>query len=272
MNYKKIYNQIIENAGSKNRIKLNKNNIAYFYYENHHIIPKCLGGLDDKKNLVLLTAKEHFICHKLLTYIYRGNRKIALAFHKMAFSKKHNELVSARDYAYARELISIIGFSEETRKKLSNSLKGRPFSKKGLPLSDDHKKKISVSLSGKNNPMYGKKQTLESIEKNRLSNTGKKHSEESKRKMSISHKGSKRNEITKQNMRNSWIIRKINYPISDKTRKKMSEAAKKRKRNVLSQETIEKIRKGNLGFKQQKICCVYCGKICSPATVLRWHN
>ncbi len=37
------------------------------YHESHHIIPKCLGGSNDKINLVKLTAKEHFICHLLLT-------------------------------------------------------------------------------------------------------------------------------------------------------------------------------------------------------------
>lgn len=66
MNHQNIYNSIIENAKSKNRIKLKKNNINYVYYETHHILPKCLNGSNDKDNLVLLTAKEHYICHKLL--------------------------------------------------------------------------------------------------------------------------------------------------------------------------------------------------------------
>ena len=36
------------------------------YYEKHHIIPHSLNGSDEKKNLVLLTAKEHYLCHWLL--------------------------------------------------------------------------------------------------------------------------------------------------------------------------------------------------------------
>lgn len=36
------------------------------YSERHHIIPKCLGGTNKKTNMVVLTAKEHFICHLLL--------------------------------------------------------------------------------------------------------------------------------------------------------------------------------------------------------------
>lgn len=43
MNYKRIYDSIIENAKLQNRKK--KQGI---YYEEHHIIPKCLGGKDRK--------------------------------------------------------------------------------------------------------------------------------------------------------------------------------------------------------------------------------
>jgi hypothetical protein len=35
------------------------------YTEQHHIIPKCLGGTDDADNLVNLSAREHFVCHWL---------------------------------------------------------------------------------------------------------------------------------------------------------------------------------------------------------------
>ncbi len=63
MNYEGIYKSIIEN-----RIKtpLSKE----VYGEIHHIIPRCLGGLDEKENLVKLSAREHFICHALLAEIY----------------------------------------------------------------------------------------------------------------------------------------------------------------------------------------------------------
>ena len=63
MNYLKIYNDIIANA--KNRT-LSDNT----YTEIHHIKPKCLDGTNDADNLVTLTLREHFICHKLLVHIY----------------------------------------------------------------------------------------------------------------------------------------------------------------------------------------------------------
>ena len=40
------------------------------YTERHHIIPQSIGGSDDESNLVTLTAKQHFICHLLLTRMF----------------------------------------------------------------------------------------------------------------------------------------------------------------------------------------------------------
>jgi hypothetical protein len=37
------------------------------YSERHHIIPHALGGTDQFENIAILTAREHFICHWLLT-------------------------------------------------------------------------------------------------------------------------------------------------------------------------------------------------------------
>ena len=85
MDYRKIYKAIVERSKSENRLK------GDVYYENHHIIPTFmfrnnrrnkgginLGHLDgnpnDKNNLVLLTAREHFLCHVLLYKIYKGTR------------------------------------------------------------------------------------------------------------------------------------------------------------------------------------------------------
>ena len=61
MNYSLHYEKLINKAKSR---KLDT------YKEIHHIVPKCLGGSDDKNNLVELTAREHFIAHLLLLKIY----------------------------------------------------------------------------------------------------------------------------------------------------------------------------------------------------------
>jgi hypothetical protein len=69
MNYTKIYELIIDRATNEFRSKQDG-----CLYENHHIIPKSVGGKNNKGNLVLLTPKEHYICHKLLVEIYKGTK------------------------------------------------------------------------------------------------------------------------------------------------------------------------------------------------------
>ncbi len=73
MNYTKIYQKIIDKAKKENRVKRKYDDLNYVYYEQHHIIPKSLGGSNKKENLVLLTAREHFICHLLLIRMYKEN-------------------------------------------------------------------------------------------------------------------------------------------------------------------------------------------------------
>lgn len=63
MNYKNVYNQLIENRKS-NPLSTSA------YGETHHIIPRSLGGDDSSENLVKLSAREHFVAHALLSEIY----------------------------------------------------------------------------------------------------------------------------------------------------------------------------------------------------------
>ena len=76
MNYRKHYDLLIDKAR-----KRDKNSLKYS--ENHHIIPRSEGGLDNKENMVSLTAREHFLAHWLL---YRENPNIpsrAFSFWRM---------------------------------------------------------------------------------------------------------------------------------------------------------------------------------------------
>ena len=74
MNYQKIYVSIVLRAKNECAVRDTNKNLNGAYYEVHHIIPKSLGGTNDKNNMVALTAREHFICHWLLAKIYpRGS-------------------------------------------------------------------------------------------------------------------------------------------------------------------------------------------------------
>jgi hypothetical protein len=67
MNWKGIYDNLISKSIEANRAKNSE-----IYYENHHIIPRHMGGDDCDENLVLLTFREHVLSHYLLWRIY-GN-------------------------------------------------------------------------------------------------------------------------------------------------------------------------------------------------------
>jgi hypothetical protein len=208
MNHQKVYDAIIQNAKSKSRKKLKKCDINYIYYEKHHILPKCLGGTNDEDNLVLLTAREHFICHKLLTYIYAGNRKIACALHKMTYGNSNKHIKTSRDYEYVIHLMKNTPISIKTKEKMSvnsgwkNSYTRKFMKKARIKNSYKYKTpefrhKISKLTSGENNPMFGKHHSCESIQKikehldvNGKNNPmfGKHHSKESREKMSNSQK------------------------------------------------------------------------------------
>jgi group I intron endonuclease len=105
------------------------------------------------------------------------------------------------------------GHSEESKKKISESLKGRVF-------SDEHKYKI-----GLNNSRRG--MSDETKEKHRLGRLGKKASPETIAKQILKRLGSKRSEETKRKMSES-AKKVIKKPISEETRAKMSESQKKR--------------------------------------------
>jgi hypothetical protein len=75
------------------------------YYEKHHIVPRCLGGSNEKQNLVLLTAKEHFLAHRILYKIYPNDRNIAFSFWGMCNQMGKNQsryIPNASAYQEAR--------------------------------------------------------------------------------------------------------------------------------------------------------------------------
>lgn len=79
------------------------------YYENHHILPKSLGGVNNSYNMVLLTPREHFICHWLLIKIYpKGSnerKKMLYAFWSMKLkpTQKCERYINARAYELLRK-------------------------------------------------------------------------------------------------------------------------------------------------------------------------
>jgi hypothetical protein len=132
--YSKWYHKIIDNA--KHRTTING------YIERHHIIPKSLGGLDGANNIVSLTAREHFVCHFLLTKMTQGTdrrKMLHAAWRMINFDPNCQDryIVSSRIYERIKE---------QNAKALSSSNTGRPSGRKGKPCTWGDK--ISQALKG----------------------------------------------------------------------------------------------------------------------------
>lgn len=152
--YSRIYFSIIQKATLR---ELN------CYSESHHIIPKSLGGSNDPTNLVNLSAREHYICHRLLVKMTVGinKRKMSRAFWAMCILDKTQRryIPNSRVFQLAKE------------------------------------KYIKT--------LVGRKLTAETKEKIRKSNLGKVQSEETRRKRAASRTGFKNTEETIAKMKDS---------------------------------------------------------------------
>ena len=132
------------------------------YTEKHHIVPKSLGGSNSVTNLVRLTAKEHFVCHRLLTkMVCEDAAKIKM--HNAAFqmtiksSNQERYKITARKYEILKrnKSAAMMGntygsrpMSEETKRRISAAKKGVSVGK-GKKMSDKAKKKLSASIKGR---------------------------------------------------------------------------------------------------------------------------
>lgn len=94
MNYIAHYTRLIERARGR---------ILELYTETHHIIPRCMGGLDNVENLVELTPEEHYVAHQLLVKIHPGNDKIISAAIVMGGKKKGRRQCSNKTYGWLKK-------------------------------------------------------------------------------------------------------------------------------------------------------------------------
>ena len=261
--YTLIYFRLIQ--ASQNRV------CPLGYTEKHHIIPKSLGGDNSANNIVVLTAREHFIAHKLLTKITDGKNKAKMiyAMTAMCMSRRDTErfIPSAKYFAKVREDAAILTsirhkgkiVSDVTRQKISAARKGKPSPKKGKPAnySKEVLQKISDTHKGKVLPTAR-------VEALRKHNTGTKRSDETRMKISLAGRGKRK------------------PPLSDEHKLKISEASRGvpkpwkkgrepwNKGSDHTKETIEKIRAKALS--QPKQACPHCGTLASSGNYTRWHG
>jgi len=93
MNYLDHYNQLINRA---------RNRVLDSHTESHHIVPKCMNGIDDESNLVDLTPEEHYTAHQLLVKIYPGSRELIHAAVMMTVEGKNHNRSKNKLYGWLR--------------------------------------------------------------------------------------------------------------------------------------------------------------------------
>lgn len=101
--YGKIYYNLISKAQLENRSKKDG------YFESHHILPKSLGGTNQKINLVLLTPREHYIAHLLLVRCVEKNNVYKMLSALIRFKKQAS---TSRSYSLFRSTLSKYGKGE----------------------------------------------------------------------------------------------------------------------------------------------------------------
>lgn len=190
--YSKVYFSTIEKAVKRGWKKERGR-------ERHHIIPRSLGGTDDKSNLVYLSCREHFLCHWMLVKMTEGEARCKMVYALMGMRAKNEHqpryqtIFTARVYEHYRI---------EHARIHSETMKGRPAWNKGIPQTEEHKEK-NRQAALKRGP-----KSEETIEKWKKSREGYKHSEETKLKQKISQTG------------------KIKGPQTEEHRKAISESIK----------------------------------------------
>ena len=222
--YTRWYYAIVTNAQAR---------ISDGYTENHHIVPKSLGGSDLQENLVKLTAREHFVCHWLLT--------------KMVENKKHKyQMWNAFSCMLYRENVS------QERYKVTSKI-FENIKKEGAKIK-------SVKYSGSNNPMFGKTHSEEAVDKIRKTHLGKKRTEQACKNISLSRLGKSKSESHKISLKESW----------NKNREKRSGVNHPGHGKALDSARKEKIRQGVLNMPLHT--CEHCSKTTTKGNYKRWHS
>ena len=153
--YSRWYHSIISN-------RMNNPIDTSIYGERHHIIPRSMGGNNSKSNIVRLSPKEHFICHLLLVRMTTGRDKVKMSYALRMMSTVKNDLQD-RYFIRASMYEMIVNLTK--------------------PI-------IGESMSGEDNPYYGKKHSTETRMKMKSKRAlqpppmlGKIRSEETKQKL-----------------------------------------------------------------------------------------
>jgi hypothetical protein len=237
--YDNWYNQITTNGKKSREPGL----------ERHHILPRSLGGTDDLSNITFITPREHFVCHWLLTKIH-------------STGEEHWKMLNA---------LRMMRAENPNQKRYDTKITSRVYSK----LKEEYAQIQSKKVSGKNNPMYGKKWTEEQKEIHSKKIKGRVQPQDEKERQIKAITGKKRKPFdqewrkklseAKQGENNS----RYGVEVSEETKQKISAKLRGRK-----QTDEEKARRGaaNKGKIKPKKLCPHCQQLVAVNGYARWHG
>lgn len=259
------------------------------YTEKHHILPKSIWPeYKDFKispwNMAVLTARQHLLSHWILALSFGGRMYSAFWYmlnirnmdvEDYGISDEYRKYVSLRVRKYND------GLSKEERSKKYGHHKESHHTY-GKPRSEETRKKISVSNKGKHsgelNGMYGST-----------------HSEESKYLMSKNnakcwsdYKWFNNGKISKRFLQEevpeNWVEGRLDMPsgeshpnyggfISEETKDKIRESTSGENNHFFGKTHSKETKKllSEKAKNRSKIECPHCKKIGAPSPMRRWH-
>ena len=179
----------------------------------HHIIPKHMGGTNDKSNLIELTVKKHALAHKKLYEKY-GKWEDLFAYKALSGRIKNEHIHRERSRLANLGNKHFLGktHNNETRKKISE---GNMVAKLG------NKYRLGKTFTQESKDKMSESAKLRTDDKNSF--FGKQHSDETRMKISKSKKG------------------KPSYIRTEEHRQKMSEIIKRRKACTNTSAKLEEL-------------------------------
>lgn len=142
--YTAIYYKIVEQARLRNHIKQPNDG-----YQTHHIIPRCIGGTDTNNNLVVLTFKEHRVCHCLLIKMQLTKNAEIKMRHAYGFFNKNSRYNGPRYKSGKDNIFSTPEIIKQVRKRMiENNPMKCPNQKLRMSLNNNNPNVRSLSIDG----------------------------------------------------------------------------------------------------------------------------
>lgn len=163
------------------------------YLEKHHILPRSLGGNNDKTNIISLSIEDHILAHYFLwkdsykseSFTEKEKKSIVYALKMML--DVHNLTVY---YSLDKKLKKLIKEKSKIKEDYFKLNKGKLHHLYGTKMSPERKKAVSERFKGK-------RRSKESIEKMRKKLIGRNISDEFKKRVGDYHRGKKDSKDTR---------------------------------------------------------------------------